>query len=113
MSDFLSTLRSKLQNRLPASTAERRLPRYDVTACASEINLGDLDVVQWAPVWMTRAERLLLYTLAFCLRPKRYLEIGTLKGGSALLVNAALNSLQAEGRLVCVDPKPQMDPEHW
>jgi predicted O-methyltransferase YrrM len=70
-------------------------------------------VVKWAPVWMTRAERLLLYTLAFCLRPRRYLEIGTLKGGSALLVNAALNSLQAEGRLVCVDPEPQIEPEHW
>jgi hypothetical protein len=24
-----------------------------------------------------------------------------------------LNSLQAEGRLVCVDPKPQIDPAHW
>jgi len=92
---------------------ERHLPRHDVTACAAEINLGDLDVVKWAPVLMTRAERLLLYTLTFCLRPRRYLEIGTFKGGSALLVNAALNSLQAEGRLVCIDPKPQIEPEHW
>jgi predicted O-methyltransferase YrrM len=113
MSKFISMFRSKLPNRLLVPPTERHLPRYDVTPYAFDINLADLDVVKWAPVWMCRAERLLLYTLTFCLRPKRYLEIGTLKGGSALLVNAALNSLQAEGRLVCVDPKPQIDPEHW
>ncbi len=113
MSKFLSSLRAKLSAGSTAPWRERNLPRYDVTAYASEINLGDLAVVQWAPVWMSRAERLLLYTLAFCLRPKRYLEIGTLKGGSALLVNAALNSAQAGGRLVCVDPVPQIAAEHW
>jgi predicted O-methyltransferase YrrM len=113
MSQLITTLRAKLQHRSSASAFERQLPRYDVTAFASDINLSDLDVVRWAPVWMTRAERLLLYTLIFSLRPKRYLEIGTLHGGSALLVNAALTSLQADSRLVCVDPKPQIDPAHW
>jgi predicted O-methyltransferase YrrM len=113
MHDLISALRPKLRREPPASPSGQQLPHYDVTAFAADIDLADLDVVKWAPVWMTRAERLLLYTLAFCLRPRRYLEIGTLKGGSALLVNAALTSLQAEGRLVCVDPKPEIEPEHW
>ena len=110
---LIAVLCSKLQNGVPASATKRYVPRYDVTVEAAIINLGDLDVVQWAPVLMSRAERLLLYTLAFCLRPKRYLEIGTFKGGSALLVNTALNSLHVEGRLVCVDLQPQIDPAHW
>jgi predicted O-methyltransferase YrrM len=113
MGKFASAWRIRRQRWWPAAIAERHLPRYDVTAHAADIDLADLEVVRWAPVWMTRAERLLLYTLTFTLRPRRYLEIGTLKGGSALLVNAALNSLQAEGRLVCVDPNPQIAPEHW
>lgn len=89
------------------------LPVYDVTPFASEIDLSALDVIQWAPVWMTRAERLLLFTMAFTLRPSRYLEIGTFKGGSALLVNAALDLLESNGRMVCVDPEPKIAPEHW
>jgi predicted O-methyltransferase YrrM len=92
---------------------ESGLQKYDVTDCAGEINLADLEVVRWAPVWMTRAERLLLYTLSFTLRPERYLEIGTLQGGSALLVAAAMDALNTGGRLICVDPKPQIIPEHW
>jgi predicted O-methyltransferase YrrM len=56
---------------------------------------------------------LLLYALVFCLRPTRYLEIGTLYGGSALIAAAAMDALHTAGRLVCVDPKPQIDPEHW
>ena len=89
------------------------LPVYDVTSFASDINLSALDVIQWAPVWMTRAERLLLFTLTFTLRPSRYLEIGTFKGGSALLVNTAMNLAESNGRIVCVDPEPKIAPEHW
>ncbi len=86
---------------------------YDVTAFAADIDLDSLAVIRWAPVWMTRAERLLLYTVAFCLRPQRYLEIGTLEGGSALIVCAAMEALHGDGRLVCVDPQPKISAENW
>lgn len=92
---------------------QEAVARYDVTAFAAEIDLDPLGAMQVAPVWMTRAERLLLYTLTFCLRPRRYLEIGTYQGGSALVVNSALESLGSDGRVFCVDPQPAIAPEHW
>ena len=61
---------------------------------------------------MTWAERVLLYTSVFSCRPKRCLEIGTFRGGSALIIVAALNDM-GSGRLVCVDPYPRMAPETW
>jgi predicted O-methyltransferase YrrM len=100
----------------PASDAKKvrdSLSLADVTPFATEFDLAHLDVIHWAPVWMTRAERLLIFTLTFTLRPTRYLEIGTLHGGSALMVNAAMNSLNSNGKLVCIDPVPQIAPEHW
>ena len=69
-------------------------------------------VVHGAPVWMTMSERVLLYGLIAGLRPRRCLEIGTFKGGSALIITAALDDL-GEGRLACVDPEPKVLPEHW
>ncbi|MGB0385259.1 MAG: class I SAM-dependent methyltransferase [Ardenticatenaceae bacterium] len=86
---------------------------HDVTACLTDIDLSALDVIEWTPAHMSRAERLLLYTLTFTLRPTRYLEIGTLHGGSALIVTAAMNALNSSGKLVCVDPNPRISPEHW
>ena len=97
----------------PRNQFEHILKKYDATAYPPGVNLTDLEVIQWAPVWMTRAERLLLYTLSFALRPERYLEIGTLHGGSALLIAAAMDALESQGRLVCVDPQPKIAPEHW
>jgi FkbM family methyltransferase len=70
------------------------------------------EVVHRAPVWMTMSERVLLYGLIAGLRPRRCLEIGTFKGGSALIITAALDDL-GEGRLACVDPNAQIQPEHW
>jgi predicted O-methyltransferase YrrM len=89
------------------------VPTYDVTPFASEIDIASMDVIRWAPVWMTRAERLLLYTLTFCLHPARYLEVGTLEGGSALIVCAAMDAVKSDGRLVCVDPEPKVSDENW
>lgn len=64
--------------------------------------------------WMTGSERLLLYSLTVGLRPKVYLEIGTFKGGSALIVSSAMEASEnQEGKLVLVDPNPQIAPEHW
>jgi predicted O-methyltransferase YrrM len=62
---------------------------------------------------MTPAERFLLFTLAFTLRPVRYLEIGTLHGGSAMLVAAAMDAVRNDGRLICLDPNPQIAPDKW
>lgn len=115
--NFLKKLLNKTLSANSASFSlpaiEREMQVYDVTPFASEIDLSHLDVITWAPVWMTRAERLLIYTLVFTLRPLRYLEIGTLKGGSALVVSAAMDALNSGGKLVCVDPTPQIAPEHW
>jgi predicted O-methyltransferase YrrM len=116
MSKLISFLKKLISSSLPrqkVQTAEPKLQTYDVTSCAADVDIESLEVVQWAPVWMTRAERLLLYTLIFGLRPARYLEIGTLEGGSALIVAAAMDALESKGQLVCIDPKPQIKPETW
>jgi len=100
-------MNSKMRN------AQLRLKCYDVTSETGHFDPSWLDVVQLAPAWMTRSERLMLFTLAFSLRPKRYLEIGTLQGGSALIVCSALDALESNGRMYLVDPNPKIAPEHW
>jgi SAM-dependent methyltransferase/predicted O-methyltransferase YrrM len=69
-------------------------------------------VIYTTPAHMTAPERVLLYSLILGLRPERCLEIGTHKGGSALIIGAALDDLGG-GRLVCIDPQPVVAPEHW
>lgn len=59
--------------------------------------------VYLAPALMSPQERVFLYGLAFAFGPKRYLEIGTCHGGSAMLVSAALDDLR-EGAAYGVDP---------
>jgi cephalosporin hydroxylase len=65
-----------------------------------------------APVHMLPSERVLLYSMVFGTRPKRCLEIGTLHGGSATITVAALDDIE-QGKLVCIDPEPQVTPEVW
>ncbi|MFN7942521.1 MAG: class I SAM-dependent methyltransferase [Thermoanaerobaculia bacterium] len=72
-----------------------------------------LATVATSPVAMTPAERLLLWSLAYALRPAAYVEIGTREGGSALLVASALATAGAPGRIVCVDPEPRIAPATW
>lgn len=101
-----------------ALTAQTKAPSsqpagFDVSDAIWEIDLAALGAVRDAPVWMTRAERLTLYSLIFSLRPARYLEIGTFKGGSAMIACAAMDAQKTAGRIFCVDPEPQMSPEHW
>jgi hypothetical protein len=63
---------------------------------------------------MTPRERLLLYTLALCLNPRRYLEIGSFQGGSALIVCSALDTLNnAPGKIFMVDPAFGLTEETW
>lgn len=77
-----------------------------------EIRPGRFSAIYTAPVLMTWSERVVLYATVFGLRPRRCLEIGTHKGGSSLIIGAALDDIGA-GRLVCVDPNPLVAPEHW
>lgn len=114
MNRFASLLRrTDKQPGSYASATDPGIKLYDVTAFFTEINLGALEVIRWAPAWMTRAERLMLFSLIFALRPARYLEIGTFQGGSALIVAAAMDAVQSESRMICVDPEPKIDPKHW
>ena len=57
-------------------------------------------------------ERVLLYGVVAGLAPKRTLEIGTFLGGSALIIAAALDDVDA-GPMWCVDPEPQVAEEDW
>jgi predicted O-methyltransferase YrrM len=89
------------------------LPPRGVTSYPSGINPAAIDVINQAPAWLSPAERLLLYTLVYCLRPERYLEIGTFKGGSALIAAAAMEASANDGKLFCVEPRPQISEDHW
>lgn len=86
---------------------------YDASAFPSDIDLDSMKVINWAPVLMTRTERLMLFALVVGLRPLRYLEIGTFKGGSALVVASAMDEVRSPGVMVCLDPQPQVADDHW
>jgi len=77
-----------------------------------QVRPGRFGIIYTTPAHMTSAERVLLYGLTFSLRPRRTLEIGTFRGGSALVICAALDDI-GSGTLSCVDPVPQIAPEHW
>jgi predicted O-methyltransferase YrrM len=94
MSKFRSVLQrffslSKMPVTTPQAT-KNQIETYDVTDYADQIDLTRLDVVTWTPAWLSRAERLMIYTLIFSLRPQRYLEIGTFQGGSALMFDGII-----------------------
>jgi predicted O-methyltransferase YrrM len=74
--------------------------------------LAMADVIASAQVLMQPAERLLLFSLVRALRPSRALEIGTHKGGSAMIIVAALDEIGA-GTLVCIDPAPVVSEADW
>lgn len=77
------------------------------------MDLDFLPVVNTAPAWLTGSERLLLFTLIYSLRPARYLEIGVLHGGSAVIAAKAMDAAGHDGKLILVDPKPDIDPLLW
>jgi predicted O-methyltransferase YrrM len=70
-------------------------------------------VVHTAPVWMSMHERVVVYSLVAGLQPKRVLEIGTFRGGSTLIMCAALDDLGSDASITCVDPEPRVDPADW
>lgn len=65
-----------------------------------------------APAEMLKPERILLYALIYGRRPKCCLEIGTFRGGSSVIICAAMDDV-GYGRLVCVDPAPRLDDATW
>lgn len=94
------------------------LPTYDITSGYADYferhRLFDaLPTIGYAPVKMAPAERLLLWSLAYSTRPRSYLEIGSLEGGSALIVASALDTLGASGRLALIEPSPRIAPAVW
>lgn len=111
------TFRQRLADFLAPSPVEGVAPTpsdlADVTDFADQFDLAALDVLTWTPAWLSRAERLMIFTLIFSLRPRRYLEIGTFQGGSALLTVQAMDLAGTDGRVFCVDPEPKIKPEHW
>jgi|GEM_PF-3231531 len=63
---------------------------------------------------LSHRERLLLFTLAACLNPGRYLEIGAWKGGSATIVSRALDAMDNQtGKMFLIDPHFQVSPDTW
>lgn len=80
---------------------------------ARELDLSLLRVMNDTPAWLTASERLLLFTLIYSLRPSRYLEIGVLHGGASLIVSKAMDAAGYDGRLILIDPEPQIEPVHW
>ena len=79
---------------------------------SSEFTAERFAVLHRVPIWMTISERVILYATIAGLRPQRCLEIGTFRGGSAMIIVSALDDL-GSGRLACVDPQPQIEPAHW
>jgi hypothetical protein len=67
---------------------------------------NDISLMLWP-------ERVLLYATVYGLRPERILEVGSFRGGSALIMTAALDDIGGEGRIVCIDPEPKVSPETW
>lgn len=57
-------------------------------------------------------DRLLLFSMIFGLKPSRCLEIGTFRGGSAQVIVEALNQC-GSGKLVAIDPEPQIADHVW
>jgi predicted O-methyltransferase YrrM len=66
-----------------------------------------INVIHEAPAWLTPSERLTIYSLVFSMEAERVLEIGTLHGGSAQIICAAMDDV-GRGSLVCVDPNPDI-----
>ncbi|MBD2603574.1 class I SAM-dependent methyltransferase [Scytonema hofmannii FACHB-248] len=66
----------------------------------------ELSVVESSPSLMPLAQRLFLWSFVYGIGPKRYLEIGTDAGGSAMIVKSAIYALGLDDfRGVCIDPE--------
>jgi predicted O-methyltransferase YrrM len=81
---------------------KRRLERPDVYNSHTPERIG---VAYTAPSDMQIEDRLFLYAFIRGIKPRRALETGTLKGGSALIISSAMEDNKI-GKLVGIDPTP-------
>jgi predicted O-methyltransferase YrrM len=81
-------------------------------ALASAGTADSLGLIDAAPTELNAAERTFLFAIVRGTKPRRVLEIGTSKGGSALIITTALQANNF-GELWSVDPRAevQLDPE--
>src|SRR5262249_13884659 len=68
-----------------------------------------LGIIYSAPTHLSTAERLFLYALVRGTVPKRVLEIGTARGGSAAIIAAAMED-NGVGTIIGVDPERHVEP---
>jgi len=68
-------------------------------------------LVYSVPAWLGECEKTMLYALIRGLEPKRILEIGTYRGGSAAIMASALDDSGLDGKIVTLDPDPKITPE--
>jgi predicted O-methyltransferase YrrM len=80
--------------------------RPDIYDRRSQERLG---IIYSAKTHLTIADRLVLYTLVRGTKPKRVLEIGSARGGSASIMAAAMED-NGGGTIVGVDPSPLINP---
>lgn len=73
---------------------------------------ADLMAVFDAPAQLSMTERLALFSLVLGRGPRRAVEIGSYRGGSARIIVHAMDLLDA-GALVMIDPAPQLAPGLW
>jgi predicted O-methyltransferase YrrM len=65
----------------------------------------EIAVVQKSNSLMPLAQRYFLWSLVYGIAPRRYLEIGTDAGGSAMIVAGAIKALKLDDfHAVCIDP---------
>ncbi|MGA3068200.1 MAG: class I SAM-dependent methyltransferase, partial [Tepidisphaeraceae bacterium] len=96
-----------------AKAAEFHVPvpiTSDVFAELLKRRPASFQKVYEAPALMSPQERVFLYGLTFAMAPERYLEIGTCRGGSAVIVSAAMDDLN-RGQAFGLDPEPAVAAE--
>ncbi|NET02566.1 MAG: class I SAM-dependent methyltransferase [Sphaerospermopsis sp. SIO1G1] len=70
----------------------------------------EISIVEQSPSLMTLAQRLFLWSFIYGTAPKRYLEIGTDAGGSAMIVMSAIKALGVDDfHGVCIDPELRLN----
>jgi glycosyltransferase involved in cell wall biosynthesis/predicted O-methyltransferase YrrM len=105
------TTSASIESPAPPTEVDAELVYYNAAQFPTEFNQQTLEAISSAPAWMTLSERLMLFSLVLSLRPNVYLEIGSYQGGSAQIVCAAMDAAHSHGKIVCVDPQPQISSE--